>query len=279
MIDALQIPYDWSGSQKVIALREKTADELLQAVGNMKHKFIRPVLDKHFIAEDLFFRIYDGSFGRRMEELGITTMIGDLTQEYHIYKRTFPPNSFEGLIDRLSWDYPLYIVQKVCAQYKPLPGTRPGNPEVYWMEVFGHIYADLQIHSTMRGLIETISPSVTVKGIYRYRIDWRTESVDKRFSPELGATHTSDMSIWFFGNGDYLLDSEKDLIREWLQPLGEFLRGEIVDWGTRSISQVRFLSSEGKIEIKEDEVMRRKLELWHLVEEVTEDHRTVRPRL
>jgi carboxylesterase type B len=203
-----------------------------------------------------------------MKDLRIKTMVGDLTQEFQIYKNVFPPSSYEGLIDRLTWDYPHGIAKTVCEKYKPDPAS-PNPSTEYWIEVFGKLYADLQIHSTMRGFITAISSHVPLHNIYRYRIDWRTKSVDKRIPKELGATHGTDMSIWFFGNGDFLTEKEKGLLREWLKPMVAFINGNDAHWGTRSIRDVRYLTSNGKIEVREDTIFEEKLELWDLTKKVT----------
>ncbi|KAI9644056.1 hypothetical protein NHQ30_007408 [Ciborinia camelliae] len=268
LISVLGIPRSLSGKQKVDILRTKSSDELVIAVKKMKQKFIRPFLDGEFISEDLFTRIYDGSFGRRMKELGIKTIIGDLTQEYLLYQNVSPPSSYESLIDRLSWDYPRSIAKAVCAKYKP-DYESPNPPAKYWIEVFGKLYADLQIHSTMRGFLAAISPHVPLHSIHRYRIDWRTESVNKRLPKEFGATHGTDMSIWFFGNGDFLTGKEKALLLEWLKPMASFINGDNVDWGTRSIKDVRFLTSDGNIEVREDEIFEGKMKLWDHTKKVT----------
>ncbi|KAB8301979.1 hypothetical protein EYC80_005433 [Monilinia laxa] len=262
------IPQYLSGKDKVEALLAKSSDELISAVGKIKQTFIRPVLDGKFISKDLFTKIYDGSFGKRMKELGIQTMIGDLTQEFHGYKNVFPPSSYEALVERLSWDYPRRIVKTVCDKYKP-HGSSSNPPVTHWIEIFGKLYADLQIHSTMRGFLASISSHVPLESIHRYRIDWRTKSVEKTHPKELGATHGTDMSIWFFGNGDSLTKGEKELLIEWLKPVGAFVNGEDIDWGTRSIKDVRFLTSDGNIEIRDDGIFEEKLGLWKLTKTVT----------
>src|SRR6187402_3254107 len=148
-----------------------------------------------------------------MRELGIQTVIGDLTQEFHLYKNSFPPDSYEGLVDRLSWDFPRQVAIAVSSQYKP-PNTLQSRSKEEWKDIFGNIYADIQIHSTMRGFIQAIHQELPLSHIHRYRIDWRTESVDKRLPKDLGATHATDLSIWLFGNGDTLTEPEKTLIQK-----------------------------------------------------------------
>jgi carboxylesterase type B len=274
-LSTLGIPRTWSVSERMEALRGKTSDELINAVGRMDQRFFRPVLDDAFISKDLFASIYNGNFGRRMKNLGIQIMIGDLTQEFHSYKKTYPPNSYQSLVERLSWDYPRDIVLAVCSQFEPT-NSSPQKSGEDWIKIFGYLYADLQIHSTMRGFIHSIAQTLPVSNIYRYRIDWRTRSVDKRLPRNLGATHATDMSIWFFGNGDTLTSEEKERVTDWLQPLSAFIKGDKVDWGTETVKQVRYLTADGKIEIKDDEWWSTKLALWDLTREATVSSRAPR---
>jgi carboxylesterase type B len=268
LLSVLQISASWGTHRKLAALRKVTSDELVQAVDRMKQKFFRPILDGEFMSEDLFQNLFNGSFGKRMRELGIQTVIGDLTQEFHIYKRFHPPNSYESLINRLSWDYPHDIAVAISAPYKPSTSA-PSRTEDEWAEIFGKLYADMQIHSTMRGFLNSIASSVPLPSINRYRIDWRTQSIDRMLPRDVGATHGTDLTIWLFGLGAGLTPPEKELIRKWLQPVTAFIKGEDFDWGTNSISQVRYLTAEGKIEIKEDEVWEGKLPLWNVTKQVT----------
>jgi carboxylesterase type B len=271
LVFVLGIPRSLSGNQKLEILRSKTADELVVAWEKLSQVWVRPVLGD-FMSDNLFQSLYNGSFGRRMKELGIQTLIGDLTQEWHVYKMTYPPDSYDGLVDRLSWDYPRHIAEAVCEPYNS-SGQRD------WREIFGKLYADMQIHSTMRGFLQCISPGVPLNHIHRYRIDWRAQCIDKRLPPEVGATHATDLAIWFFGNGDSLKGTEKELVKEWLHPVGEFLRGEKVNWGTKSLREVRYLTSDGRIEIRGDEVWDEKMPLWETTKSVTSPPTSAKARL
>lgn len=267
LLSKLKLGFGPTTSKKHIIerLRRVPAANLVATVERMDHKFMCPTLDNHFIDEHLFREIFSGNFGERMKELRVEIMIGDLTQEYHLYKTAYPPKSYKQLIGRLSWNYPEKIVNAVCAPFK---GDETKNSEER-ADIFGKLYADMQIHSTMRGFIQSIAQTLPLSHIHRYRIDWRTESVDKKVSRELGATHTTDLSIWFFGNGDILADSEKSLVKEWLIPVAQFVKGEKVEWHTYDMKRVRYLTNERTIEIKDDDVWYEKLPLWELTQATT----------
>ncbi|PVH79958.1 alpha/beta-hydrolase [Cadophora sp. DSE1049] len=276
LIHVLGIPHSWTASQKADVLRRKPTDELTDAVGKMRQKFFRPISDGSFLSKDLFEDIYSGAFGKRMKDFGIQTVIGDLTQEYHVYKNVYPPHSYEELIERLSWDYPRDVALAICKPFKLSPADSEFI-KVDWKGTFGKIYADMQIHSTMRGFLKSISTTLPLSHIHRYRIDWRTQSVDKRLPKDVGATHGMDLSIWLFGNGDTLTESEKVLIRDFLGPIASFINGDEVHWGTRSIDEVRRITARGKIEISEDEVWNAKLSLWETATTVDKTRRMFSP--
>jgi carboxylesterase type B len=184
LLSVLGIPASLDGNRNIEMLRQKSTDELVGAVDGIPQKFFRPILDGEFMSVDLFETLFNGSFGQRMDELGIQSIIGDLTQEYHLYKNVFPPNSYESLVDRLSWDYPRDIAVAICSPYKTSISS-PARSASDWMEIFGKLYADMQIHSTMRGLVQSVSQTLPLSHIHRYRIDWRTKNVDERLPPEL----------------------------------------------------------------------------------------------
>jgi carboxylesterase type B len=163
LVSVLKIQLSWSDSRKLDALRQKTADELVTAVGAMKHKFFRPILDGNFMSENLYDKVANGELGQRMYELNIQTIIGDLTQEFHGYKNVYPPNSYESLVDRLSWDYPRDIAIAISTPYS----SSTPRTEEQWKTVFGKLYADMQIHSTMRGFIQSIIPTLPLSHIHR----------------------------------------------------------------------------------------------------------------
>lgn len=273
LLAELDIPISQKPELQLEALRNVSTEKLLQAVCRMGARFFRPVADNDFISSTLFQDIYSGAFGKRMKDLGIQIMTGDLTQEHHVYKMAHPPSSFDGLVSRLCWDYPKNIVDAVC---EPVKDKRLLAGE--WANAFGRLYADLQIHSTSRGLVQCIAKELPAEHVFRYRIDWRTRNkeMEKWLPISLGATHSTDMSIWFYGGGAELHEGEKPIVKEWLKPMGAFLRGDIVEWGTEGIKQVRYLTSEGKIEIKDDEVWDEKIPLWEVTKNVTST--TKKPR-
>lgn len=132
-----------------------------------------------------------------------------------------------------------------------------------WSEAFGHIYADVQIHALERGMADGLIRHGAGALLHRYRIEWRAKCVDKKIPAKYGPTHTSDLPIWFWGNGDDLTSGEKRIVADAFQkPLAQFLRGEEVQWGTRAEAQIRTLKKTGEVVVEDDERMQDAVTLW-----------------
>ena len=262
----LGIPRKLEAKDKLAKLREIPADHLLGAVGEMKLNSFRAVTDGVFVRETLFQEIEDGRFARKMLERGILVMIGDLPDEATLYRLIKPPSSYEGLIDRLSIEYPrasCRILGRIyCPNRLPIAGST-------WQDTFGLIYTDIQIYVTARGFIAALARNFPLDSIYRYRMNWRAKCVDQIYPKKMGVTHASDLTIWFYGNGASLLPAEKASVKLFLGPFAAFLRGEKCAWGTESIRDVRSLAPDGSIKIVEDKDWDRSLKIWNTLQNST----------
>lgn len=133
-----------------------------------------------------------------------------------------------------------------------------------WQAAFGHMYADVQIYALERGMVDALVKHGAGDLIHRYRIEWRATCVDKKFPTSWGATHTSDMAIWFWGNGETLTPEERTVCEHAFHgPLGAFLEGKKVDWSTKHGMQLRTLKSNGTVVIEEDTRIGEGLVLWN----------------
>ena len=119
----------------------------------------------------------------------------------------------------------------------------------------------------------------------------RAGCVDAVLPRSWGASHTSDMAVWMWGNGwgvrsgaereagrgvgrgvgraagrgVGLSEAEKEVASAaFLAPYAKFLRGEEVEWGTEGdpLGLVRLLKSDGSVVVERDEMLAEGLELW-----------------
>ncbi|KAB8349741.1 hypothetical protein FH972_023756 [Carpinus fangiana] len=245
------------------ALREKTAEELVGTVSKITQKFFRPVTDGSFIVGDTIERLKDGRMTKAMKEGDVSIMIGDVASEASVYATMYPPQSWKGMVERLSWDYPQAVVETICSRYKSSWKMAGG-----WTPTFGKVYAKMQVYAASRGQIDSLVKSgLPHSNVYRYSIEYRSDA--SPMSKIMGSTHGTDLAIWFLGNGKDIKSNEKEIMKTWLKPLGLFIRGEkskAMQWGTTNAKQVRTLTISGDIKVKEDSIWEKSLEFWNAMQ-------------
>ncbi|KAL9117201.1 MAG: hypothetical protein Q9187_006266 [Circinaria calcarea] len=260
LVAALGISKELAAAEKLIRLKALPWTELIAASGKMRMNSFRAVTDGGFVRRTLFQEIQDGQFGKSMARRGIKILIGDLPDEVSVYRLENPPSSHEGLFERLRVEYPLAVTKTLMKLYCPTKALPSGGS---WQDLFGRIYADVQVHMTERGFIAALAQSLPLSHIYRYRIDWRPKCVDLFYPKEWGVTHGSDLTIWFYGNGASLASDERILIQQFLKPFAAYLKGEEPSWETQSIHQAKAILPNGSLGFLEDKEWDRCLQLWN----------------
>ena len=269
LLAVLGIPQDLDARSKLARLRALPVKDLVLATSKIPENSFRAVTDGKWVRESLFHEIEDGRFAEVMLRRGVKLLIGDLPDENNVYKKVQPPSSYHSLVRRLSVEYPEAASRKLAKLYCPAGHPPEGSD---WMETFGHIYADMQVHVTARGLLAALSRTLPLSFILRYRICWRTKSVDKIHPPEMGVCHGSDLSIWFYGNGSGLSQDEQTVIRKFLKPFAAFLRGETYEYGTGSIEEARAIQQDMSIAIVKDKDWQRCQRIWQSLQSSTISH-------
>lgn len=206
LVAALGILKELAAGEKLMRLKALPWTELIAASGTMKMNSFRAVTDGGFVRPTLFQEIQDGRFGKAMARREIQILIGDLPDEVSIYRLENPPSSYEGLFERLRVEYPLAVTKTLMKLYCPAKALPSGSS---WQDLFGRIYADVQVHMTERGFIASLAQTLPLSHIYRYCINWRPQCVDLFYPKEWGVTHGSDLAIWFYGSGANLLQMSK----------------------------------------------------------------------
>lgn len=243
-----------------------------------------------FIPSTLFSSIDNGTFAQTCSARGIRLLLGECRDENVLYSKWFPPsaNSLPALRERLYAEYPRRAVDALLPLYtrsnpnsNPHPGPGPGSDgdggedgdgnnlppgsDNWDCDVFGRIYADMQVYKMQRGFVAALlRGGFPPDRLFRYRVEMRVKSVDAVLPPEWGVTHSSDMAIWFWGNGvgDGVRDEERAGLLEGLVGLfARFVSGLPVEWGTENGRQIRTLREDGVV-IWEDELWDGAMELW-----------------
>jgi len=268
LLHAVNIPVDLSAKKKLDRLRRLRAETLVNATNGIQLHQFRAVTDGIFIRHGLLNELSDGSFAQHMKRRGIKLIIGECSNEHYVYGTWRPPQSgYSNMLARLQADYSYNACRVLMSQY--FPDSKLPTKYKSWQAAFGHIYADVQVHALERGMVNSLVKTGAGALIHRYRIEWRAKCVDKDMPPSFGASHASDMAIWFFGNGKELEQNEKTIVvRSFLEPLSHFLKGEEMEWGTQDAMQLRTLKKDGTLSIEEDTRLEWALKLWDALRKV-----------
>ncbi|KZM28156.1 uncharacterized protein EKO05_0005824 [Ascochyta rabiei] len=267
-LEVLNIPKELRPSEKLAKLRALSAKALIVASNKMKIHQFRAVTDGVFVRHNLIKEFDNGKFAHRLKQRNVKIMMGECSQEHFLYGTWKPPQAgFDNLFRRLEADYPKAAVEalmKHCFADHKLPKRYKS-----WGDAFGHVYADVQIHALERGMADALVRHGAGDLLHRYRIEWRANCVDKKVPKRYGPTHTTDLPIWFWGNGDDLTAEEKRVVTDSFQkPLAQFLNGEKVQWGTKDNMQIRTLKEDGNVAIEDDERLQGGLNLWSALSKV-----------
>ena len=284
LVSTLNIPASASDAEKLARLRALPWWLLVDAQRKLKLSEFKPLADGVFSPQDLFAKINSGDFGRRMQDRGISLLSGECRDEHTTYRnwRT-PDNSFSSLRVRLCAEYPEDVVESVlrryCGRISPpfLFSSRLCEEQASlpphcrdWQDLFGRIYADLQVHGLQRGFYNALCKGGGLepgKDFHRYSLHRRVDCVKATLSVDLGVTHTSDLPLWFWGS-DFpggLTEEEKKWLRGWNETFAAFVKGERVDWGLTRPSEARRWKENGETDVWEDDRWEEGLELWSIV--------------
>ena len=267
LVSALEIPRSLSAEEKLARMRAVSWERLTKAVESLPKNAFRAVTDGVFVRSSLFAELHSGSFARQLRERGIRVMVGDVRDEFNSYRTVDPPKNYGALVQRLAVEYSEVASMKLARMYCP----NGRLPEGYksWQDIFGRIYADMQVHVTERGFVSSLVPVLPESQICRYRIEARAKCIDGIQEPAMGVAHGTDLGYWFwghcFGMRADLTEEEAEVAMELLLPFCKYVKGEEdVGWGTGEIIDVKKLVSSGKsVVIARDALWDDCLKIWH----------------
>jgi len=122
------------------------------------------------------------------------------------------------------------------------------------------IVTDVQVRATTRAFSKAlVEGGVPAKDVMRYRISLPIEGVAQTMPEPQRSTfggkvpHAFDWLHWWFVKRIPFSEKEEKVIREWLVPFAEFVKGdETVEWGTKDVTEFRHLTEDATIEIVKD---------------------------
>lgn len=268
-LQALGIPLSLPAAEKLAKLRAIPPSKLVEVQDKLALSEFRALSDGRFVAKDMIANINSGDFAARMKRRGIRLMNGENKDEGNAYAlwRT-PSASYSGLHTRLCADYPESVVRELmrhyCGDSKRLPAGAKS-----WQDLFGKIYADMQVHALQRGFHNALFRGGLQPGkdVLRYRFNKRMRCVDGAFPPVMGVTHGTDLAVWWFGLdfGDGLTEAEKREVKTWIEGFAAFVKGEDVRWGGSKPWTMRRLTAAGQTDVVLDDRWQQGLALWEVV--------------
>ena len=270
LLGILDMPNTTPASDKLNHLRNVPATALIAAIDKMSNSQFRGVSDGQFVHTHLFANINSGDYARRMRKRGVKLLIGECRDEHNLYRmwRT-PQNSHQAVLDRLCEDYPAPAVKNALEIYAP--GGRLPAGYTDWKDLFGRVYADLQVHCLERGFVNALSAAGLVVGedVLRYRIEWRARCADAALPTSWQVTHSSDEAIWWWGNGwaNGLTREDKDVVTPLHDLFARFVRGENVEWAQKGPKVVKRLTDRGTLDFWDDERWEEGQAVWQAVNE------------
>ncbi len=270
LCSAFSISTTLSPAEKMTRLRAIHSTDLITALSKLKLHTFRACTDSAFVPFTFLQSIHDGSFTTLLAEHNIQILLGDLSDEWKLYRLVNPPFDFSTLKIQLQNYYPLPVVEALVSHY-PLPAE--GSPAAEWADTYGQTCADGQAHATVRGFTHTLlyppsgSTPLLLANLHRYRIRWRAPALDMWLDPAAGVCHGADQNMWFCSHYRAgITDEDKAKTQKWLGPFNDFLAGRKVEWGTREEDEIRVLSEEGEVLVEKDGDWDVKMGVWEVMQ-------------
>lgn len=166
LLTALKIPLSLSADEKLKKLRDLSIHDLVNVQDRLKISEFRATTDNAFVSKDLMANINSGDFGRKMKRRGIKLMNGECRDEHFLYQswRT-PSNSYDAVRTRLIGDYPEVAVDRLMKHYCGDSRSLPAGMKD-WPDLFGRIYADMQVYVQLRRVYFDLVPRFLLGDIY-----------------------------------------------------------------------------------------------------------------
>ncbi|KAK1984758.1 Alpha/Beta hydrolase protein [Colletotrichum cereale] len=249
-----EIDANTANSQKLEILRTKSVEELLSVIPQLKNHTFRPVTDDIFIHSGMIEYLQSKEFGNEFKKREYKILIGEVLNEETLYSTYNPPTepTVDALRLQISNYYAPDVTDRAIQQY-----TLPESGRLEdWQKMFGLITADGQVRAPSRALVKAlVDNGVDIQDVWRYRIAYRLSFIDEKVAPaSFGVSHGMDRSIWNFAITHGPTPAEELLMKNWIQILVAFVNNsETYNFGTKSIEEMKVMTPEGTIEIRQDE--------------------------
>ncbi|SCU77254.1 LAMI_0A00342g1_1 [Lachancea mirantina] len=254
VLETFDIDSTLPGARQLEALRDIPFKTISDKILDLNLHTFRGVTDNDMVSPNMLRDIVDGTFGNKARVKGTSFIIGEVINEHAIYSNTNPPKSTLDLFNQINNYYPKPVTKALLDLYPDLPKADSEEEHLANLKfLYGKIISDGQVYASSRVLVNSlIQGSVPADKINRYQIAFRGSYFDKYEPPEILVPHAGDMGLWFYNYVDGILPEERPIYHSWLKPYCQWLKDGRMDWGSTNPLQMRFLNSDGSIEVKPD---------------------------
>lgn len=261
LYDQLEIPKD---ERSIETLCKVPTKKLFDASRALRVNTYRAVVDNKFIGKDILTHAYNGDLGKEMKERGISIIIGEVEHEEALYKLHESPANAADLLPALVNYYREEVCNKILKEY-PTPKDEDSYDKL--QDLYGQITSEMQVRASIRRFVQGLyNGGLPLDMLHRYRINFDAQIfLDKRIEPMKNQIpHGADLTIWLYAGYGEVTKAEHDAIKEWMKPVENFIKGEKVDWGTKSIDEYRYMDRDGSIKVVRDSYFDRLINLANI---------------
>jgi carboxylesterase type B len=269
---AVGVDTSLSSPAQLAALRKIPSTTLIASIARLKLHTFRGTTDNSFIPPSFLQTLHSGSFTTLLADHGISVLVGEVANEWNLYKLVNPPTSLAGLRLQLRNYYPDAVVEALLEHYThPAADGGSDTEQDAWRSTYARIVADCQVHAVIRGLTSILlSPpdssgvrALPESAVHRYRICWRAASMDGWIDPNVGVCHGADAPVWWCSGfrAGYTEDDRKK-VKEFLGPFGRFIAGEETEWGAEGLRGLREMGRDGVTRTVVDEEWEGGMGVW-----------------
>lgn len=274
LCSAVGVNASLGSKEQLERLRKVPSTTLIATIQKLKLHTFRATTDDSFISPSFLKTLHDGSFTTKLADHGISIIVGEVADEWKLYRLVNPPSDYAGLDLQLRNYYPVPVVEALLKHYNLPEGD---DKEEEWKDAYARIVADCQVHAMIRGLTSILLSAPEKSGVkalpessvHRYRIRWRAASLDDWIDPAVGVCHGADAPIWWCsGFRAGYSEEDKRHVVDFHRPFGKFIAGEEdVGWGASGTGEVREMGKDGVTRTVEDEGWNKGMGVWGCMKE------------
>ncbi|OIW34821.1 alpha/beta-hydrolase [Coniochaeta ligniaria NRRL 30616] len=239
--------------ERLAALREISALDLVKAIGHLENHTFRPVTDDLFIHSGMVEYLQSKKFAEEFQGRGYRLLIGEVLNEETLYSTYNSPE--EPTLDALRVQMCNYYAPDVTARVLECYELPRSDKLEEWKNLFGRIVADGQVRAPSRALAHNlVANGVSIRDVWRYQIAYRLSFIDEKVAPvSFGVAHAMDKPFWNFSICYGPTPAERRLMEEWIQILVAFVNDDrSYDLGTTSVEEMKLATPQGTIEVQRD---------------------------